>query len=92
MASKITPEQQADLNAHTGQPVPLQGDEGNVVCYMVEATLFQNMQGLSGEPSAQNEQRLRTLIQEGLDSPDVPAEEVYRELRGRAKQIKQTNA
>ena len=70
----------------------MQDDKGNVVCYMVEATLFRNMQGLSEESSVENEQRLKALIQEGLDSPDVSAEEVYQELRERVKQGKQANA
>jgi hypothetical protein len=55
MASKITPEQQADLNAHSGQPVPVQGDGGDVVCFMVDATAFLHMQGIfstASRPSA----------------------------------------
>jgi hypothetical protein len=92
MASKITPEQQADLIAHSGQPVPVKGDGGDVVCYMVDATAFLHMQGIAGEPSAENEQRLKGMIQEGLDSPDISAEQVYQELRERVKQVKQTNA
>jgi hypothetical protein len=50
------------------------------------------MQGLSGEPSAENEQRLRAMIQEGLDSPEIPAEQVYQELRERVQQEKRSNA
>ena len=92
MASKITPEQQADLYAHHGQPVPVQGESGNVVCFMVDATAFLNMQGIAGEPTAENEQRLKAMIQEGIDSPDVPAEEVYQELRDRVQQVRQNNA
>ena len=92
MASKITPEQQADLIAHSGQPVPVQGDAGNVVCYMVDATAFLHMQGIAGEPSAENELRLQAMIQAGLDSRDVPAEEVYQALRERVKQDKRTSA
>jgi hypothetical protein len=43
MASKITPEQKADLQAHHGEEVPVQDDGDNVVCYMVDATAFLHM-------------------------------------------------
>jgi len=92
MASRISPEQQADLNAHLGQPVPLEGEGGNVVGYMIDVTSFLHMQGLTSELTAENDKRLRAMIQEGLASLDIPAAEVFLELRERVKQIKQANA
>jgi len=60
MPSRITPEQQAALNAHAGQAVPMQDE--------------------------QSHQRLKELIQEGIDSPGVPAEEAHERIRQMARE------
>ena len=80
MASKITPEQQADLQAHVGHPVPVQDESGNVVCYMIEAPVFDD------ENSAYN-QRLQALLKEADDSPEVPAEEAHKRMRQHMQKI-----
>ena len=72
MASKITPELQADLQAHVGQPLPLQDDDGNVVYYVIDAETFK---------SFEYEQRLQVLLEEGDNSPDVPADEAHSRMR-----------
>jgi hypothetical protein len=78
MASKITPEQQADLQAHQGEAVPVQDDSGNVVCYMIDAQAFQGLN---------YEQRLQELLEEGDSSPDVSAEEAARQVRQHTQEL-----
>ena len=85
MASKITPEQQADLQAHIGHPVPVQDDSGKVVCYMIEAPVFDD------ENSAYN-QRLQALLKEADDSADVSAEEAYERIRRHTEELTEKHA
>jgi hypothetical protein len=78
MASKITPEQKADLQAHQGRAVPVQDDNGNVVCYMIDVQAFRGLQ---------YEQRLQELLEEGDNSPDVSAEEAARLVRQHTQEL-----
>ncbi|NOY29601.1 MAG: hypothetical protein GXP28_05320 [Planctomycetes bacterium] len=78
MATKITPEQQADLQASRGEALPVQDDSGNVICYMVDVQAYQHLQ---------NHQRLQALLIEGDNSPDVPAEEANRRIRQRTQEL-----
>jgi len=78
MATKITPEQKADLQAHRGEAVPVQDDTGNIICYMVDVQAYQHLQ---------EHQRLQVLLKEGDNSPDVPAEEAHRRIRRRAQEL-----
>jgi hypothetical protein len=80
MASKITPEQQADLQAHVGEPVPVQDDSGHVVCYMIGAVDFVD------ENSAYN-QKLNALLKEGDESPRVEAGVAYKRMRQSVQNI-----
>ncbi len=72
MASKITPELLADLQAHVGQPVPLQDEAGDVVCYMIDVQTFQE---------SEYQQRLQTLLEAGDNSPDVSADQAHQRMR-----------
>ncbi len=81
MATKITPEQQAVLQANSGQAVPMLDDRGNIVSYMVDVSSFVQLQGLSKEQDEQSLQKLKALIQDGIDSPGVPAEEAHERIR-----------
>jgi hypothetical protein len=80
MASKITPEQVADLQAHVGHPVPVQDDAGKVVCYMIGADVFD-------DDSSEYNQRLNALIDEGRASPRVSAEEAHKRMRQTMQRI-----
>lgn len=80
MASKITPEQLADLQAHVGEPVPVQDDTGNVVCYMLGAVDFDDVE------SPYN-QRLQALLKEGDESADVSAEDARRQVEQHTQEL-----
>ena len=78
MASKITPEQQADLLSHHGEAVPVQDETSNIVCYMIDVQAFQHLQ---------DHQRLQALLEEGDNSPDVSADEAHRRIRKRTQEL-----
>ena len=92
MPLKLTPEQQADLSAHAGQAVPIQDDQGNIVCYLVDVSSFLHLQSLSQTQDEQSRQKLQSLIQEGMDSPDVPAAEAHQRIRQMAKEASEKYA
>ena len=83
-ASKITPEQKADLQAHRGEAVPIQDDNGNVVCYMIDVQTFQDTE--------EYQQRLDALLAEGDNSPDVSAEEAARRIREQTQELSEKYA
>ncbi len=85
MTTNITQEQQAALIANSGHAVPMLNEQGDVVSYMVDVSSFVHLQGLSKEQDEQCQQRLKALIQEGIDSPEVPAEEAHDRIRQMAR-------
>ncbi len=80
MAAQLTTEQLSEIAAHPGEAVPLQDDNGAIVCYMVTSTALANLQ------------ELRALIQEGDESPDVPAEEAHARIMKMAIEADQRHA
>jgi hypothetical protein len=76
MASKITQEQREELNASHGQPVPVEDEEGHKVYYLVD-----------GDYLHTSHEQLKALIQEGINSPHVSAEEAEAELRRYADRL-----
>jgi hypothetical protein len=76
MATKITQQQRDDIAASNGQPVPVEDDEGRTVGYLVAADYLH----LSHE-------QFKSLIQEGINSPRVPAAEAEADLRRYADQL-----
>jgi hypothetical protein len=81
MASKITKQQRDALNASHGQPVPVEDEDGHKVYYLVEADYLHT-----------SHEQLRALIQEGINSPHVPADEAEGELRRYADQLASKHA
>jgi hypothetical protein len=76
MASKITQQQRDDLTASHGQPVPVEDDEGRKVYFLVDADYLHT-----------SHERLKTLIQEGINSNHTPADEAEGELRRYADRL-----
>ncbi len=76
MAAKITDEMRNEIAAHPGEPVTVLDDQGHKVYYLVE----------------ENTPLLRALIQEGIDSPKVPAEQAHARLRKKAVELSQSDA
>lgn len=80
MATKITAEQIEQLQANCGQPVPLEDERGNVVCYLLGASDFDNQ-------SSEYNRRLAELLQEGEDSPRIEADQAHKRMRQSIQRI-----
>ena len=76
MAADITDEMRNEIAAHPGEPVPIIDRQSQKVYYLVE----------------ENTPLLKALIQEGIASPEVSAEEAFAQLRQRAAEISQGQA
>lgn len=76
MAAKITDEMRSEIAAHPGEPVTVIDEQGKKVYYLVD----------------ENTPLLRALIHEGIDSPEIPAEEAFTQLRQRAAGISKNQA
>ncbi len=81
MASKITKQQRDDLNASHGQPVPVEDEEGHKVYYLVGADYLHT-----------SHEQLKALIQEGINSNHVSADEAEDELRRYADRLASKHA
>ena len=92
MAAKLTPEQRDALKAHSGHAVPVEDDESKETYYLVTAPSYLHMQGLIGQHDQQCREQLRQLVEEGINSPGVPADEALARLRATAKELSKTNA
>lgn len=76
MAANITDEIRNEIAAHPGEPVPIIDKQCQKVYYLIE----------------ENTPILKALIEEGIASPEVPAEEAFAHLRQRAAEISQGQA
>lgn len=76
MASKITQQQRAEVLASHGQPVVVEDDEAQKIYYLVAADYLHT-----------SHEQLKALIEEGIQSRRVPAEEAEDDLRRYADQL-----
>jgi hypothetical protein len=76
MASKITQQQRDDLHASHGQPVPVEDEVGHKVYYLVEADYLHT-----------SRERLKGLIQDGINARHVPSDEAEDRLRSYADRL-----
>jgi len=88
MAAKITNEQRNDLAANPHQAVPVVDDQSNRVYYLVDEDFLLG----TGEHDEASRQRLRALIQEGIDSPHVSRAEGDARIRAKMQQYADKSA
>jgi len=82
MASKITSELRNDIEANPHQAVPVVDDQTGKVYYLVDEDFLLG----AGVHDEQSRQRLRTLIQEGIDGGHVSREEGDARIRAKIQQ------
>ena len=87
MEIPLSPQQRDAINAHPGEPLPLVDHVSSERYFLVPAPAFLHLQGLAGESENNCHEQLRKLIQEGIDSPTVPAEEAFSRLRQTAQRL-----
>ncbi|MEZ6068978.1 MAG: hypothetical protein R3C10_01650 [Pirellulales bacterium] len=86
MAAKLTQEQLDAIHAQPGVPVPVEDEATQRVYYLVDASYLTDV---AGQPDTTESARLRELIQAGIESHHVSADDAKRRLREKAQALSQ---
>lgn len=89
MSISITAEQRDALLAAAGVPLRLIDEQNHAAFYLVEEASLLHLQAVADDKEEESLNRLRSLIQEGIDSPGVPASKAEMRLRALARQLAQ---
>jgi hypothetical protein len=87
MEIPLSPQQRDAVNARPGEPLPLVDYASSERYFLVPAPAFLHLQGLADESESRCHEQLSKLIQEGIDSPTVSAEEAFARLRRTAQRL-----
>jgi hypothetical protein len=87
MEIPLSPQQRDAIHAHPGEPLPLVDHISSERYFLVPAPSFLHLQGLAGESEGRCHEQLRKLIQDGIDSPTVSAQEAFARLRRTAQRL-----
>ena len=87
MTTKLTDEQRAAVEACAGGPVRISDEVTNEVYYLVNEQAFVHLRGLQLQHDEECAARLRELIAEGIRGEELPAEQVFSELRTEANRL-----
>jgi hypothetical protein len=87
MDISLTPQQVAALQGAPDQLIPVVNGDGQERYYLVSEPLLLHLQGLSAGPKAVGRDELRDLIRQGMESPEIPAQEAFALLRSHAQKL-----
>jgi hypothetical protein len=87
MTTKLTDEQRQAIEACAGQPVLVADDATNKVYYLLNEEAFVHLRGLQSAHDDACRSRLRTIIDEGIRSGEIPAEKAFSDLRAEANKM-----
>jgi len=87
MNIRLSEEQRHALQASADQPLPVEDEQSRKVYYLLNEEAFLHLQGLQSEHEHECQERLRGLIDEGIRSPGVPADEAFARLRAVADEL-----
>ena len=91
MNVKLSEEQRHALAASSDQPLPIEDEQSRRVYYLVNEEAFLHLRGLQSEHERECDDRLRQLIDDGIRSPAVPADEAFARLRTIADELSRTS-
>lgn len=91
MSLSITPEQREAAQAQAGVPLRLIDEQNQQTFYLVDEASLLHMQAISNDKDLESQNRLRAMIQEGIDSPGIPAEQATAHIRQFARKLSQGN-
>lgn len=89
MNVSITSEQRDAFQAQAGAPLRLVDEQNQQAFYLIDEASLLHMRAVSNEKAVESENRLRGLIQEGVDSPGIPADQAAARLRQFAQKLVQ---
>jgi hypothetical protein len=84
MNVKLSDEQRHALEASADHPLPVADDLNAKVYYLLDEESYLHLQGLQVEHERRCHEQLAQLIDEGVRSPGVPADEAFARLRALA--------
>lgn len=87
MQVPLSPQQREAIAARPGEPLAIVDEFGHAGYYLVPAPAYHHLQGLNDASDQQSHEQLRRLIQEGCESPEVPADEAFKRLRQIAQSL-----
>jgi hypothetical protein len=89
MNVSITSEQRDAFQAQAGAPLRLIDEQNQQAFYLIDEASLLHMRAISNDRASESETRLRALIQEGIDSPGIPAGQAAARLRQFAQKLVQ---
>ncbi len=81
MTTKLTDEQRKAIEACAGQPVLVADDANSKVYYLLNEEAFAHLRGLQQAHDDECRSKLRTLIDDGIRSGEIPAEKAFSDLQ-----------
>ena len=81
MTTKLTDEQRQAVEACAGQPVRVADEATNKVYYLLNEEAFAHLRGLQSAHDEECRSKLRELIEEGIQSGEIPADKAFGDLR-----------
>ena len=91
MNVKLSDEQRHALESIADQPLPIRDEQSRRVYYLLNEEAFLHLQGLKADHEHRYHEQLRQLIDEGIQSPGVPAHEAFARLRAMAEELSRTS-
>lgn len=87
MTTKLTDDQRKAIEACAGQPVVVADDVTKKVYYLLDEAAFAHLRGLQQSHNDKCREQLRSLIEEGMRSGEIPADEAFANLRAEAQRL-----
>lgn len=87
MNVKLTEEQKRAIENGSRLPLAIQDEQSHKIYYLLDEQSYLHLEGLRADHERACHHQLRELIDEGIRSPEVPAEEAFGRLRSLAEQL-----
>ena len=87
MTTRLTAEQREALRACAGQPVRVADDASSEVFYLVSEEAFAHLRSFQADCDEEFKEKLRSLIADGIQSPEMSAEQVFSNLRAEVQKL-----
>jgi hypothetical protein len=92
MGIKLSDELRQALETAADQPLSIEDEQSRRKYYLVDEESFLHLKGLQAEHNRECQERLRRLIDEGIESPGIPATEAFARLRTFAEGLSQSSS
>jgi hypothetical protein len=87
MTIKLTDEQCQAIEVCAGEPVLVADDATSKVYYLLNEEAFAHLRALQQAHDDECRSKLRSLIEDGIRSGEIPAEKAFCDLRSEAERL-----